>query len=310
MEYKVGYFYCYDARETVRLASYNYWLELAFNRHVKKGCYFLDYYSDKNLFRDFFIGVLYEDSIHVYSYEDDNVFVFNYDKSRFCYVKDIKHRFPCEECCSLPAELKIYENNSCYNFDNKDEADECFKRMILELKRNMEEALNPPPTNILLHPLTGVLIALIVSISLMFVMVKNVNKKPNLEDSKEWIQYLEKQDKKLDYKTENVVEENQTEPISHDFEYKPKDVIVETKPVEVELIKPSQEPKDVVQKPLIQQKSKRARSKLGLARSYLAAKHIDIKFEEKARKIFVSIINDYPKTKSAELAKKELEKMK
>ncbi len=93
--------------------------------------------------------------------------------------------------------------------------------------------------------------------------------------------------------------------VGQEWADRPKDFGVET---EIVLIGPKS--KDIVSRPHIQQTSKRARSKLGLARSYLAVKNIDIKFEEKARKIFTSIVDDYPMTKSAELAKEELEKIK
>jgi len=78
---------------------------------------------------------------------------------------------------------------------------------------------------------------------------------------------------------------------------KPKIDSTGSKTVEVEL--------NLTEDPIIiEYASKKARSLLGLAQSYLAANHA-----EKARKIFVSIVNDYPETKSAELAKKELEKL-
>jgi len=53
---------------------------------------------------------------------------------------------------------------------------------------------------------------------------------------------------------------------------------------------------------VIENTNKRARSLLGLARSYLAANLTD-----KARKILMSIIEDYPNTVSARLSKKELD---
>ncbi len=141
------------------------------------------------------------------------------------------------------------------------------------------------------------------------------SQKPRLKNSESWSKHLEEQDK-----IKNVVKEKQTEPkidepiehtfiepvynetrsiFSQDFEDKPKDIVVETRPVEPKPVEPK--PELTEPDPIIEQANKRARSKLGLARSYLAANHI-----EKARKILVSIIKDYPETKSAELAKKLL----
>jgi len=110
---------------------------------------------------------------------------------------------------------------------------------------------------------------------------------PRLGDSKKWIEYIKELDNKVEVQSPIKEQDNGILGWGNEtaVQYEPK--------LDIERIK-------IIERQL----EKEARSKLGLARSYLAA-NLTIN----ARKILTSIVRDYTETKSGYLAEIELEKM-